>query len=384
MLPNLKFLPLIMTVLLIGPVYLAAQAVRDAPPSNGKANQRRPAADPSPTPLMTNIADEQAGGDVDGDVIRVNTQLVSIPVRVMDKKGRFAAGLVKENFSVFEDGVKQEISMFSNENEPFTVALVLDMSYSTTFKIAEIQIAAIAFVDQLRQKDKVTVISFDNDVHVLTEATSDRKAIYAAINSTKVATGTSLYEAFDLVINQRMRQIEGRKAIILFTDGVDTTSRQVTERDNLADSMELDSLVYPIRYDTFSDVQSMKTGSIGKPPPIANPIPPTSGNPFPQIMSTIATPSNQGTTPEEYQRAQDYLDQLALRTGGRLYVANNLSNLDEAFSKIASELREFYSIGYYPIKERTAGKRTNVKVKVDQPGLVVRARDTYISPRAPK
>ena len=105
---------------------------------------------PSPTPRETNIAASD-----DGDIIKVNTQLVSIPVRVMDKKGRFIGGLVKDNFKVFENGEEQDVALFSNEHQPFTVALVLDMSYSTKFKIADIQTAAIAFIDQLRPQDQV-------------------------------------------------------------------------------------------------------------------------------------------------------------------------------------------------------------------------------------
>src|SRR6185295_1363973 len=115
-----------------------------------------------------------------------------------------------------------------------------------TFKIGEIQSAAIAFIDQLRPQDKVMVVSFDEEVHMLCEATSDRKEIYRAIRSTKIATGTSLYEAVDLVMNHRLRSIEGRKAIILFTDGVDTTSRRANDFGNIDDARELDALIYPI------------------------------------------------------------------------------------------------------------------------------------------
>ncbi|MEQ1646638.1 MAG: VWA domain-containing protein, partial [Pyrinomonadaceae bacterium] len=202
--------------------FTAAQSRRPGSSTEGKPNQRQAS---TPTPLPTPATENVATLD-DGEVIKVSTQLVSIPVRVMDKKGRFIGGLAKENFKVVEDGVEQEIALFSNEHQPFTVALVLDMSYSTTFKIAEIQSAAIAFIDQLRPQDKVMVVSFDAEIHVLCDATSDRKEIYRAIKSTKIDNGTSLYEAMDLIINNRLRQIEGRKAIILFTDGVDTSSRR--------------------------------------------------------------------------------------------------------------------------------------------------------------
>src|SRR5678816_3076504 len=97
---------------------------------------------------------------------------------------------------------------------------------------------------------------------MLCEATSDRGRIYRAIRSTKIATGTSLYDAVKLTMNDRMRTIKGRKAIVLFTDGVDTTSRRSNDYENLRDALELDALIYPIRYDTYADVQSMKNKTI--------------------------------------------------------------------------------------------------------------------------
>lgn len=353
-----------------------AQSGQRTSASGGKLNQR-PAATPSPAPEQTTAGNDGAAIPDDGEIISVNTQVVSIPVRVMDKKSRFVAGLTKENFKVFEDGVEQEVALFSNEHDPFTVALMLDMSYSTKFKIIEIQAAAITFIDQLRPQDKVMVISFDGEVHMLCDATNDRKIIYQAIKNTKIETGTSLYEAVDLVMNNRLRRIEGRKAIILFTDGVDTTSRRVSDLNNLNDAMELDALVYTIRYDTYSDVQAMVNKPATAPPPIS--IPGQGGSPFPKILTSIGTPSSQGTTPEEYQHGEEYLDQLSLRTGGRMYVASSLGNLADAYTKIASELREFYSLGYYPKEDRVVGKKTNVKVKVDQPGLVVKSREGYLS-----
>ncbi len=352
-----------------------AQSRPGQPATQGKIN-KRPEPSPLPTP-GTQPPDVPAGDD--GDVIKVNTQLVSVPVRVMDKKGRFIGGLSQDNFKVFEDGVEQDIALFSNEHQAFTVALVLDMSYSTTFKLADIQSAAIQFIDQLRPQDKVMVVSFDQDVHVLCEPTFDRQQVYRAIKSTKISTGTSIYEAMDLVMNRVFRPIQGRKAIILFTDGVDTTSRRRDDRQNLSDAMELDALIYPIHYDTFADVQRMKNSpGAAAPPPIT--IPADSRDPVAIIRQTATTPSSRGTTEAEYKKAAEYLDELAVRTGGRSYEASTLTNLADAYSKIASELREFYSISYYPHNERTAGDTFHVKVKVDQQGMVVQTRDTFLHP----
>ncbi|MEQ1923146.1 MAG: VWA domain-containing protein [Pyrinomonadaceae bacterium] len=364
-----------------------AQATRPQPKTGEKANKRPAEPSPTPTPIPVDvpISDDKITVD-DGDIIKVTTQLVSVPVRVMDKRGRFIGGLTKENFKVTEDGVEQEIGLFSNEHDPFTVALVLDMSYSTAFKISEIQNAAIAFIDQLRPNDKVMVISFDADVHLLCEATNDRQTIYRAIRSTKIATsGTSLYEAMALVMNKKLRSVQGRKAIILFSDGVDTTSRQSTYNDNVGDSMELDALIYPVRYDTFADVQNMKNGSIiKKPPPMQIPGQDNGGILGTIMQSSVGTASSAGTSVEEYEKAKEYLDQLAFRTGGRLYEATTTTNLADAYSKIASELREFYSLGYYPKENRTAGKKTSIKVKVDREGVVVRTRDGYLVPKKTK
>jgi VWFA-related protein len=361
-----------------------AQSGRSNPKKDGKANQR-PVASPTPVEIIEN-AGEIAQAD-DRDVIKVNTQLVSLPVRIMDRKGRFVPGLTKDDFKVTEDGAEQEISMFTNEHQPFTVALMLDMSYSTKFKISEIQYAAITFIDQLRPQDKVMVVSFDGDVHVLCDPTNDRKTLYSAIKSTKISMGTSLYEAVDLVINEQMRKIEGRKAIILFTDGVDTTSQRVNERDNLSDAMELDSLIYPIRYDTFQDVQALKNNPL---PPLPGQLPgqipgQLPGNsPIPAVLGSIGRPSDRGTSVEDYQKAHEYLDQLAARTGGREYLADSIENLSDAFSKIASELREFYSIGYYPTAERLPGKTAKVTIRVRRQGLVVRAKETILKRRESK
>ncbi len=371
------FLSLLLVLIVAADI--AGQSRRGSAQPKGE----KPNARPTPTPPPATPQSDPAADDADdGEVITVDTRLVTIPVRVIDRKNRFVTGLAKENFKVFEDGVEQEIAHFSNEQQPFTVALVLDMSYSTTFKISEIQSAAIAFIDQLRPHDKVMVVSFDQEVHLLCEPTNDRKAIYKAISSTKISTGTSLYEAVNMVINDRFKTIEGRKAIILFTDGVDTTSQEAHLTGNLRDAMEIDALIYPIRYDTFSDVQAMKNkpvtsqpGSLPRTPPTVPTKDPSS--PFPIPIEMIGMPSSKGTTPDEYAAAEEYLNQLALRTGGQVYVASTFGNLSGAFTKIASELREFYSLGYYPKDDEISGKTRRLKVRVDRESVAVRARDSY-------
>ena len=396
----MKRLAFIGLLLCLVPVFVYAQSGR-VPPVRVTVTQNDRLPTPTPTPPAT---EPQDVSDVDSDeVVEVDTRLVTIPVRVLDRRNRFIGGLKQESFRVYEDSVEQEIAYFTNEAEPFTVALVLDMSYSTTFKIGEIQSAAISFIAQLRPEDKVIVISFDEDVHMLCEATSDRATIYRAIRSTKVSTGTSLYEAVSLTMNDRLRSIQGRKAVVLFTDGVDTTSTRSNNGANLRDAMELDALIYPIRYDTFADVQSMKNKTIVDVPVPGQPQLPTirisrdkgttdrdrgTGSRIPGKPDRQAPPagtsSDKGTTIEEYKAAEEYLDKLATFTGGTVHLASTVGNLNRAFTKIASELREFYSLGYYPTSEGIPGKVRKIKVKVDRPNIAIRARDSYVVPKKKK
>lgn len=382
-----KILAATLTLLfLVGTYDTAAQSRRAQPPSGGRVNQR-PAATPTPTPLPAEeeVPDDPAAVE-ETDVIKVATRLVTMPVRVLDRKGRFVVGLTKENFSVLENNTPQQIEHFQNEAQPFTVALVLDMSYSTVFKIEEIQSAAIAFIEQLRTDDKVMVVSFDQNVTVHCDPTSDRKEIYRSIMQTKISTGTSLYEAVDTTMNERLRSIEGRKAIVLFTDGVDTTSRESHDLDNLRDAMEIDLMIYPIRYDTFADVQAMKNKPIINMPDNSRkttpPIGPTQtkGLPFPIPGPIVMTPDSKGTTAEEYARAEEYLTQLADRTGGRIFLASTVGNLNSAFKTIASELREFYSIGYYPAEDANPGETRRIKVRLDRENVAIRTRGSYVVP----
>lgn len=345
--------------------------------ANKKTNQReiKPLEGPTPPNVSATAqtTDENAEID-DSEIIKVDTGIVSIPVKVLDRSGRFIGGLTKENFKVLEDNVEQEITYFSNEQQPFTVALILDMSYSAKFKAEEIQAAALAFINQLRPNDKVMVVSFDQEVYVQCEPTNDRRVLQNAIRKTKISYGTSLYDAVDLVINQKLKKITGRKAVVLFSDGVDTSSSRSHDLMNLSDALELDALIYPIEYDTFNEVQAMKNKPVMQQPKIQ--IPSTDKNPIPTVG--VGMMSGKGTTPEEYKKAGEYLNELANRTGGRLYKASTIANLSDAFSRIASELREYYSIGYYPKDEANIGKKHKIKVRVDREGVIVKTRDSYV------
>ena len=329
----------------------------------------------------------------DGDVVRVNTTLVSIPVSVMDRNGRFIPDLRQEDFRIFEDGVEQQVAYFASVEKPFTVALVIDTSASTQFRLDEIQDAAIAFVNQLRPDDRVIVVSFDEDVRVLAEATNDRYVLRDAIRRTHTGGSTKLYEAVDLVINQRLNRVSGRKAVVLFTDGVDTASKHATYQSNIRDAEELDALIYPVQYDTYNDVGG---GAGGGPSwPSSRRTSRGSTGILIDILGGIMNGGGGygrrggggggygrgpgGTSRDDYMRADAYLNDLAYKTGAHVFRADTTNDLTRSFAQIAEELRRQYSLGYYPKGQAQAGQRKQIKVRVMRPDLVVRARDSYIA-----
>lgn len=149
---------------------------------------------------------------------------------------------------------------------------------------------------------------------------------------------------------------------------------------NLRDVLETDALIYPIQYDTYADVQKMKDQPIVLQPTIPSPLPQKNKSPlpFPIPTATVGMPGTKGTTPEDYRRADNYLNEMANRTGGTLYKANTFVDLTRAFSKIAEELRTYYSIGFYPKNEENNKARRKLKVRVDREKVAVRARDSYV------
>ena len=329
--------------------------------------------------------------DDDSDVVKVETNLVTMPVSVLDREGRFISGLQQRDFKIFENGVEQKVGYFQSVEQPFTVVLMLDVSPSTQWQIEDIQNAADAFIDQLRPTDKVLVISFDERVHVLSNVTNDRYQLHNAIRRSRFGDGTSLYEAVEHVLAQELTQMQGRKAVVLFTDGVDTTSQSASFESTVKDAEEADGLFYTIRFDTSRDMNPGYGGMGGGYPPARRRGSSSGTVTWGDILGSIINGGSMppgvygggrrghaGNTAEEYATGKKYLETLAANTGGREFEADTLGNLDTAFSGIAEELRRQYSIGYYPDKVGQVGERRSISIKVNRPNVVVRAKNTYI------
>jgi Mg-chelatase subunit ChlD len=242
---------------LVGVAHAQAGRRPQAPEAKKKSEQTTTTAPPAEQkgeqPQETDVP---AGDQQDVETVRVETNLVTVPVIVSDRGDIYLPDLKQEDFTIFEDGVKQEISFFETVTAPFHVVLMLDTSASTQEKLGMIQRAAIAFTEQLQQADRVKVISFDNTVRDLCNFTSDRAVLQWAIRDTRPGTGTKLYDAMAAGI-KAFRGVKGRKAIVIFTDGVDMYSDRETYDKNVRLLEEAGIIVYPIRYDTRADVEDL-------------------------------------------------------------------------------------------------------------------------------
>ncbi|HEX8369678.1 MAG TPA: VWA domain-containing protein [Pyrinomonadaceae bacterium] len=335
--------------------------------SNKKAKPEVKKEVKSPVQTTETVKTPSDSENPDEEVVKVETNLVSLPVSVYDRNGLYIPNLRQSDFKIFEDGAEQEIAYFGTSEKPFTVILLIDVSPSTEYKIEEIQAAAIAFVDQLKPQDSVMVIQFDERVSVLAETTDDRQKIYKAIRKTGFGGGTSLYDAVGLSLGKRLDKIEGRKAIVLFTDGVDTTSTRASYESTLRDAEESEAMIFPIYFNTFLSNNGIGTGGVMS-------VPPTLG-----IPPILGGQGNRGASSAEYTRGRVYLTELASATGGRVFRPDSTpGGLNAAFEGIAEELRRQYNIGYYPKIEGERGQRKQIRVRVNRPKLVIRSRDSYI------
>ena len=314
------------------------------------------------------------------ETLKVDTTLVSVPVIVSDRQGRYVGDLQEKDFSLFQDGNKQPISFFAATEEPFNVALLLDTSHSTFAVINDIKHAAKDFVKRLRAQDRAMIVTFDHEIRVLTELTSDHHSLEKAIESAEIGerAGTVLRDAIDNVIEKNLKPIKGRKAIVLLTDGKDHGS-YISERDLLDQTAEAEVLIYPIFFQNFPPMAQNRAprmgrggfGGIGM------------GRRGGIMLPRAPRPNQERKREERRQKIEqrnesviDYLVELAEGSAGRFY-RSDVSDLKKTFAQIADELRHQYRLGFYPPDEADAGKLHTLKVAVAKSDVVVRARRNY-------
>ncbi len=303
----------------------------------------------------------------DGEVLRVETTLVILPVSVKDRDGRAVQDLTKADFRIYEEGVEQEIAYFAPVDEPFTVLLMLDTSSSVWKKLDKIKDAAATFVGHLRPGDRVMVISFAHRMTIHCEPTDDRERLLETIHGIGKGMSTHLYDALKKVMTTQLTKIKGRKAVVLFTDGVDESGDK-TAGETLHYAEELDALVYTIRFDTYDERLDAVMQAHERAASLAG------------LFRWPAPTTNKGKSlADAYERGRRYLRELAAVTGAEYFEANrNLRDLDHAFAQIAEDLRRQYSLGYYPRPHGRPGERRHVRVRVERSTVAVNSRGSYI------
>ena len=280
-----------------------------------------------------------------GETIRIKTDLVSVPVTVTDRQGRYISTLQKDNFEVFEDGIHQEITLFDAVDEPFTVLILLDRSGSMSFHLQELAKAASIFVGQLRRNDTVMAATFADYVDVLFEPTKvSELKVPAKIRQRADDKYTRIYDAVAFAL-KRMRKIPGRKAILVFSDG-QGDGLYASANETLRSAEEGDALIYTIQYDTSQTISPANR--------------------------------NKEKTAKLLQKASEYMEGLASKTGGKSYKIENITDLAATFRLIADEIGRQYRLGYYPSRLPSTGERRRIRVKVNVPDVAVHSKGEVV------
>lgn len=303
------------------------------------------------------------------DVIRLESTLITVPVRVSDRDGRRISGLRLDDFVVTEDSVEQSVVQFSNDQEPITVALLIDASSSAALHLRQMQEGGISFVRQLRSQDRALVVSFADEVRVESEPTNDQTALIDAIRSLSTGDRTQLYEAIYLTASQRLKSLNGRKAILLFSDGLDTAS-PTSRAETLRYLEEAGIFLYAIRFDPVSPYRTTyEWSAISCGIPRVNRIP----------------NEDYREPPLSAKQGQEFLREATEITGGRLFSVKQADSERERVtvsSQIAGELRQQYVLGYYSSNDRHDGTFRHLRVRVrNQQDVAVHARTGYRAPR---
>jgi VWFA-related protein len=275
------------------------------------------------------------------DTLKVVVDLVDVQFSVVDRNGRFVPNLTARDFLVEEDGRRQEIRNFARENElPLTLGLLIDTSPSVRPVFDEEKVTASRFLESiLRSKDLALVIGFDRSVTLVQDFTENTKLLRRSIDDLEIGGGTSLYDAVYLVCEEKLRDEAGRKAIIVISDGEDTT-RKVRFNDALIAAHQSDSVIYAIS-------NSVRGGLF-------------SGRRRPSYGGDVAT-----------------LRRFTDETGGTTFVVSNENGFKRIFDQIAQELRTQYSLGYHSTNTARDGKYRQIRIIPRDSSHTVRARKGY-------
>lgn len=328
------------------------------------------------------VAQQTAGVE---KVQKGNKTLVSVPVSVNDRDGRYIAGLKKEDFKVYRDGAEQKIAHFATYDEPVNIALLIDTSGSTSNTLPEIKEAAENFIELMNPNDRCLIATFDAQINVLSNLTSNQKALKDALAKIVTAQkeGSVLLNAVSEIAQKSFAGAPGRKAIVVLSDGKDYGST-IARNELLNRLEESDASIYSIFYQTGTGFNKMKIDPNGQPQEAKPEKKPKEKKPKKKKKGySIVIPGRGDVyTPEEVKLSQkladieavNVLQKMSDTTAGRFYLSDT-PKLREVFRQIAGELRQQYRLGFYSPDADAA--LHEIVVKVDRPNVVVRARGKF-------
>ena len=306
------------------------------------------------------------------EVVRTETALVQLNVGVVDPRGRAITSLAQNNFTVYEDGIKQPILHFEPTYAPFSLVLLLDTSGSTVNFRQQFKQAAWRFLDALAPEDRVAVIQFNAKVKGLAGFSTDRKKISYAIEVADGGGETHLYEALKYALKQLEQEGDKRrKAIVVMTDGLDTQLRN-SDRPLLAKARTDEEAIAAIDASASSTLNAVLTAADKQGVSIF-PLALPSGDPR---RLPLPDPVITGI----YSAARTRLQSLADRTGGRLNEIHKLEQMARLYAEVAAELRSLYTVAYQARSDRAHdGKWRVIKIEVDQPEAIARTKPGYFA-----
>jgi VWFA-related protein len=348
--------------------------------------------------------------------IAVDVKVVTLPVTVRDKHGKIVRDLIKDDFTLQEDGRPQTIRYFSQEaNLPLTLGLLVDTSRSQTNVLDAERNASRSFLDQMlvQEKDKAFLIHFDREVELLQDLTSSREKLQAALELLKTPSdrersndpndsdsrsgsgsgshhggGTQLYDAVFLASNELMKKQQGRKALIILSDGVDRGSKTYLE-SAIESAQRADTVVYSIYFaDSHHEDRNggqrrgSGTGRGGGGWPGGGGGWPGGGGGYPGGGGGRGGPGGGQRHPEEPRTdGKKILERISRETGGRFFEVSKKESVGEIYTSIVEELRTQYSMGYTPDKDSAGSGYHHVTLAVKRKDLTVQTREGYYADR---
>jgi Ca-activated chloride channel homolog len=362
------------------PPSAAEQAAGNRPQAVEPGRAQTPPNAGAPAPTAKSDTPPIVGSE-GNPTFKVSVDWVFLNVSVRDRySNRSLTDLTGEDFEIYEDGVLQEVGLFETAESPFHLLLLLDVSGSTESFIGLSKEASIQFTNEINANDRIGAATFNSNVRLVQDFTNDRSAVAASIRRVRSGGGTAFYDALLESVDNYMRGIQGRKAIVVFTDGVDNqlsgsrgegsrTPFQVLFRR----IQEIDTIVYPIFLDTeegtYTGVPS--TGGIGD--ILADII--LGGRVPGQIPGPSTNPQSNRAA---YREARLQLQEIADQTGGRMYAPQAINDLNRVYSEIADDLRIQYWLGYTSSNRNTDGSWRAIQVKAkNHPNAAVRTRKGY-------